>query len=326
MHGPPAPADGPPRPSRSRGLLDLTTRLRPRDLVLAHLLADHKVLTTAQITQVLFTAASTATNRLYRLRSLGVTDRFLPDPCVIATLAHPDAHTCWVLGVLGARYVALAHGQRPPTAHAVRERQDTVAASTHLAHTLGVNQVLVDLLARTRTHPGTRVARWWPSARIAAALGRRLRPDAHGIWCQDQQQVAFFLEYDTGTETLAHLAAKIEAYRRLRGDGGPTWPVLLFLPGPTREQNLHQHLAATMPTPSTPAVPARSDAVVVATTTRTRWREDGPAGPIWRLLGPDQTQWRLIDLPSVPGRPGPYHPGPPASVEDPLRLLHPGRS
>ncbi|NLT55134.1 MAG: hypothetical protein GXX79_11385 [Actinomycetales bacterium] len=326
----PATRLGRPGQTRSRpGLIDLTTRLQPRDLVIAHLLADHKVLTTAQLTQVLFTSTSAASNRLYQLRRLGVTDRFLPTPTVVATLRCPAAHTCWVLGLLGARYVALAHEQRPPTAHAVRERQDTIAASAHLAHTLGVNQFGVDLLAHTRTHPEARVDRWWPSTRIAAALGRRVRPDAHGSWRENDRQTAWMLEYDTGTETLTHLAAKIAGYRRLRGDGGPAWPVLFFLPGRARENNLHHHLATTTPTlispPGTATPSPATDAgvdVVVATTTRDRCRETEPAGPIWRLVGPDETPRRLIDLPSVPGCPGPYHPCPPAPGENPLHLLH----
>ncbi len=320
-------------PRTHPSLLDLTARLTARDLVLARLLAEHKVLTHAQITQVLFTAPGTAANRLARLRRWGVLDRFTPPRSVIDTLPEPRGHTCWILGVLGARYVALSDAQRPPTAHAVRERQDAIAASTHLGHTLGVNQVFVDLLAHTRTHPDTHLARWWASARISAALGRRVCPDAHGIWSEGDRQVAWLLEYDTGSEALAHLAAKIVAYRRLRTDGGPAWPVLFHLPGPVREQNLHRHLAAAAPWGS-PASPGTGlgrgiglgAEVVVATTTRERHQQIGPAAPLWRLVGDPDPPRRMIDLPCAPGRPGPYHPGPPTPHEDPLHLQHPGEA
>ena len=98
--------------------------------------------------------------------------------------------------------------------------------------------------------------------------------------------------------------------------------MLFCLPGPTRENNLHHHL-------STPSAQVNAglvaDAVVVATTTRTHCWEVGLTGPIWRLVGEPYPPWRLrlVDLPSLPGRPGPYHPGPPVPDEDPLHLLHP---
>ena len=57
-------------PRRSRSLDDLLAiswRLEPRDYVLAHLLSEHRFLTTAQITAVLFTSPRTCRNRLNAL-------------------------------------------------------------------------------------------------------------------------------------------------------------------------------------------------------------------------------------------------------------------
>ena len=74
--------------------------------------------------------------------------------------------------------------------------------------------------------------------RGAASPSRRPRRLAHG-GCQ----VGFWLEYDTGTEPLHRLVAKIDPYARLRRIGGPDYPVLFHLPNQTREANLHRQLA-----------------------------------------------------------------------------------
>ena len=54
------------------------------------------------------------------------------------------------------------------------------------------------------------------------------------------RQVGFWVEYDTGTEPLHRLVAKIDPYQRYRQIGGADYPVLFVLPNPTRETNLHR--------------------------------------------------------------------------------------
>jgi hypothetical protein len=140
------------------------------------------------------------------------------------------------------------------------------------------------------------------------------------VWAEDDdtysrggdRQVAFWLEYDTGTEPLARLVGKLDPYARLHAAGGPDYPVLFQLPGPAREAHLHDLLAHHPQRPG----------VIVATTTPTAvaTRPVGVTGPVWLLDGAT-TRSRLIDLPNDPGRPGPYHPGPPVADQDPLFLL-----
>lgn len=43
-----------------------------------------------------------------------------------------------------------------------------------------------------------------------------LRPDGYGCWEQDGRAVRFFLEYDTGTEALKVVTAKLADYHSLR--------------------------------------------------------------------------------------------------------------
>jgi hypothetical protein len=287
-------------------LLQVSQRLLPRDYTLALLLDEHRVLTTGQITAILFGSARTCRNRLTVLRRIGFIDRFTPHR------TGARAPECWLPGLLAARYAALARGQRPPSAAAVRERQDAILASPQLDHLLGVNQFFVDLLAHTRRHPQTRLARWWPAARAAAAVGRRVRPDGHGIWTDHDHTVGFWLEHDTGSESLGRLTTKVEAYRRLLADGGPGYPVLFWLPNTTREANLHRRLADAPASGPTVATAVHHPAGA------------SPADAVWRLAGNGRRRLRLAELPRHPGKPGPYHPEPATTADDPLRFLRAG--
>ncbi len=277
------------------------------------LLNEHRTLTTTQIAAVLYHSYATAKGRLYRLRRADWLDRFT----VIRPTGRLDTH--WVLGPAGANWAAGQDNRPPPTAKAGRETRRAIAASTHLEHTDGANQVFIDLLVHARTHPGTGLVRWWSPSRTAAAAGQRIHPDGHGVWQEPDPgtgrtvQVGFYLEYDTGTETLTTLKNKLESYRRLRQDG-PDYPVLLWLPNPTREANFHRALNGS----------AAHLGITVATTTPTAitGQSDSICGPVWKIAGNGRSRHRLGALPAHHGKPGtPYHPGPPTPDQDPLHGL-----
>ncbi|WP_433304260.1 replication-relaxation family protein [Actinoplanes sp. CA-030573] len=301
------PAGRGPRPALD--LAAIAGRLRPRDYVLAHLLAEHHHLTTDQITAVLFRSPRTCRNRLDVLRRLGFLDWFAPVHPV-----HGRLPLHWVPGPLSARYVALYRGQPPPSARVLRDERDArPAAATrlgHLLHTDGVNQFFIDLLAHARHHGGTRLLRWWSAARTFATVNHNTRPDGHGVWQDGARQVGFFLEHDTGTESHTRRSGKLAGYRVLVRRG-IDWPVLFWLPSSTVETHLQQHLAL-----------GGTSGVLVATAARDYAREHGgPAGPVWTVVGRDQRQ-PLAELPGALGEPGgAYHPGPPQPQEDPLYLL-----
>lgn len=306
------------RPPAGLDLLADLHHLTPRDQVIAALLVEHRALTTSQLAAVLFSSVSAARTRLYRLRAKGWVYSFTP----IRAAGRLETH--WTAGPPAARYVAACDGEPPPTPRAWRQRVEAIAASTLLAHTIGANQVFVDLLAHARAHPGTRLARCWGPVRSAAAAGQRVDPDGHGVWTEQAsrgpegvRQVGFWVEYDTGTEPLHRLVAKIDPYQRYRQIGGADYPVLFVLPNPTRETNLHRlmehdhdhgSLSATASTTTPQAVAAHGD---------------GMAGQVWQLAGEPGRRRRLIDLPHGPSRFGPYDPGPPTADQDPLHLLLP---
>ncbi len=84
---------------------------------------------------------------------------------------------------------------------------------------------------------------WWSERRCAAEWGDFVRPDAYGVWEEGGDRVEFFVEHDTGTETLARVAAKLDGYRDLaeaegaaRPPGGPPRSNIDTLPdGPCRQ-------------------------------------------------------------------------------------------
>ncbi len=303
------PAATPRRSSTPDDLLAISWRLEPRDYVLAHLLDQHRFLTTDQIAAVLFSSPRTCRNRLNVLRQMGFVDWFMPVHPVTGRL---PVH--WVPGRLSARYVALYHGKPAPSIRALRDARDAYPSAAtrvgHLIHADGVNQFFIDLLAYGRKHPQARLTRWWSAARTHETVDHNTRPDGHGVWCDGDDEVAFFFEHDTGTESHPTRAEKLDGYRTLQVKG-PTLPVLFWLPTSTIEANFHRHLART-----------GTRGVIVATASRDHAVEHGgSAGPVWHLVGDGRRRLYLAELPGPVGDGGAYHPGPPQPDEDPLFLL-----
>ncbi len=284
-------------------LIEISHRLRPRDYAIAALLQEHAVLTTDQLAAILFTNPITCRHRLGVLRSIGYVDRFIRrnqpgTPNVV----------CWVAGALSARLIALSAGESPPTPKALRERQDRIYANPALDHLIDTNWFGTRLLAHSRADTTTALLRWWSERTTANMFGQRIHPDGHGVWTDGTCQVGYFLELDRGNEPIGKLADKLSSHRRLRAEGGPSYPILFALPNRTREQNLHRRLAER-PEPS----------LVVATTAPESGAD--PAGAVWRLVGNGRHRLALADLPAAHGQPGPLNPGPPAADQHPLHHM-----
>ena len=228
-------------------------------------------------------------------------------------------------GVLGARYSALAAGRPVPTPRTVRIFQDRLVASPQLDHLIGANQFFTDLAHRARAHPAHRLACWWSAEHTAAVFAGRIHPDGYGIWetspdgdhrphdqdsdrssgpggleqdddllhdgtrTPSRSSVGFWLEYDTGSESLSRLVRKLDAYQRLLEQAGPDHPVLFWLPTRRRQDHLHR-LLAEVPTVYR---------VTIATGVHTPPTADSPAAAVWRYRHPsgdEQDGLRLQDL------------------------------
>ncbi|WBB52420.1 replication-relaxation family protein [Verrucosispora sp. WMMD573] len=311
--GPSPPLPRTPARRTTTTLADISARLQPRDRVIAFLLSDHTALTTDQIAAVLFDSPITCGHRLYTLRRMDFINRVLR--------AHPGqpTHVYWVPGRLSARLVALARGENPPTPKAVALAADRVLSDRTRRHTIETNQFFIDLLTRSRSHPQSRLTRWWSEQQTTAAFGRRIRPDGHGVWTTGHHHAGFWLEHDRGTEHHPRLRDKLEPYRRLRIDGGPDCTLLFSLPTRERERHFHHRLIDTAGRDH--RIAAALATLTIATCARDRINGHGPAGPIWRLVGNGGHRLRLADLPTTDEEPGPLNPGPPTPDHDPLHEL-----
>lgn len=260
-------------------------RLTERDQWILALLDEHKVFTTEQLTEVAFGALGRARNRLNTLHQRGVLDRF-------RHLVRPGSQSWrWTLGPVGAAILAAGRDESPPRPGSVREATMRLAASPQLAHRLGLNGFFTALHAYARHRQGVELAGWWSEARARRATGDLARPDAAGLWQVGDRKVAFWLEYDRGTEPVrSRLVGKLDDYANLAGTKW-AFPLLFWLPAAARESHLHTALASA----------GRVQGLLVATTcAEFAQAHGGPAGPVWQPVG-RTTRRKLIDLPTSGG-------------------------
>ncbi len=276
-----APGGGarPAGPGSRGDILSVLEWLTERDRRIVDVLAEHQVFTTAQLAELTFPSLDMAQRRLFRLYRLGVVDRFRWNIPVGSGTWH------YTFGPAGAALVAAVRGTDPPRPADLRRRALRLAASPRLAHLLGVNGFFTALGAHVRTHAGTALVTWWSERRCADHYGQVVRPDGYGVWAEGDRQVGFFLEYDTGSEPLSRLAAKLPGYSDLAAAGGPDLRVLIWLQSATRESALHTLLAGD---PS-------SGRVSTGTVELARSLDMTPAGAVWLTPGAQQ-RCRLIEL------------------------------
>lgn len=276
-------ADQARRASRSENaaLTVLAARLTERDRWLIRLLWDHHVLTVHQISQLAFGSDSRARARMIRLTRLGVVERFRP----LLPPGHGSAPQHYIIGQGGARVLAAERDIPYGELGYRRDRIHAWAVSPRLSHLIGVNGLFTALVATARHNRAAQLATWWSEQRCIATWGGYARPDGYGRWREGSNVVDFFVEYDTGTEPLAKVAAKLDGYADLARDDNVVTPVLIWTTTAKRETNLHRQLRGA-PVPVATATPAAI-----------RDHRQGPAGPIWLPTGqPANPRLRLIAL------------------------------
>ena len=164
-------------PRAAERLAAVAGRVTDRDRRLCRLLAEHRVLTTHQLTQLAFTNRNTADHRLRILWRLGLVDRFRPHHTPGSAPYH------YVLGPLGAALLA-AHHDHDPIPALLGYRRDRTLALAHsqrLTHLIGVNSFFCALAQDARRQEGAELERWWSEQALRHPLGpphppRRLRP------------------------------------------------------------------------------------------------------------------------------------------------------
>ncbi|MHB8669905.1 MAG: replication-relaxation family protein [Acidimicrobiales bacterium] len=253
--------------------------LTPRDRFLIDLLAEHQLLTTAQLARVAFPSRAMAQRRLLRLHQLRVLDRFRWNQIVGST----DWH--YTLGAVGEAIVAARNGTNPPGAAAHARRVERLAASRQIDHLLGINDVFTRLAAHSLLQPDTVLETWRSEKRCAEYCGAIVRPDGYGCWREGDRTVRFYFEYDTGSEPLTKVVAKLPGYDDLALASSSDVLVLFWLPTARRETNLQLAITRAHPKVAT----ATTSAELVAALT------GNPAGPVW-LTRTGQPRCTLLDL------------------------------
>ncbi|TGA83249.1 replication-relaxation family protein, partial [Streptomyces sp. MZ04] len=248
------------QPNRARtDLAQLSARLTARDVWLTEMLHEHKVLTSHHISALAFTGHRTANRRLRELYFMGIVDSFRP----LRTRGSAPEH--YTLGKTGAELLAARAGT---DLAATGWRKDTcarIAFSPTLDHTLGVNTLLTQLAATGHLPV-------WLAERSSTRLwGDWIRPDAYAHYGGGSQLLPFFVEYDTGSENLARVEAKLPGYAALASTTGTRTPVLIHTRSARREAALRHRLADS------------ADQLGLLLATGNAQLSD-PAGPAWLPL------------------------------------------
>ena len=242
---------------------------------------------------------------LYQLRAV---DRFRP----LAPAGSSPLH--FILDEAGAAVIAAEDGITTAELGYRRDRAMTIALSPRLTHDVGANGVFAALAAAARASGGHATLEcWWGERRCAATWGEHARPDGYGRWTERRPgrppAVAdFFLEYDTGTEDLPRLIAKLAGYHRLAARTGITTPVLFHLPTARREAALRARLGGPPPHGTPGATAAQIPGVPVATTAPDA-SNGGPAGAAWLPAGRPGPRLRLAALAPSGAPPSAADPG-----------------
>ncbi|MGF6889606.1 hypothetical protein ABIA39_009057 [Nocardia sp. GAS34] len=276
-------------------------RLLDRDRRLLALLAEHKVFTTEQIACLEFSSVRRAQDRLRKLRGMGMLFAFRE-----SLYGGGTTQTRHALGYSGARLIAAQRAQTPPTPAKHKLGLERLACSPMLGHRLGVNGFFAALAAHrnpTRLGPAAPdsvqgLTQWWSERQCAEMFWTHasgegdLHPDGYGCWEQDGRVVRFFLEYDTGTESLKTVVSKLADYQEFPTDN---FGILLFsVHSARRETGLRTALSR--------AFGSYAPGLMIATTSRDLTHPHGPAGPVWALWTPKNAdaatrRVRLADLP-----------------------------
>ena len=273
-------------------MLSVSAHLTDRDRRLVRLVGQHRVLTTDQLTALAFDNVITARHRLSLLVDLGMVRRFRPRAVSGSAPWH------YVLGPIGAAMLGQEDRDEKKWQPQVRaDRQLALERSQRLGHMTGANWFFIALARHAREHGGGELRTWASEREVTARLyesayprDHEPHPDGLGIWAEDGPDIVFLLEYDTGTEHLPQLAAKLPGYAE-RAAYYLTFkaPILFCFLTPRREQTARTALAAT----------AASRDLQIATAALDPRVTCPGCGPAWEPLHGGHGPMRLIDLDNV---------------------------
>ncbi|MFF0471874.1 replication-relaxation family protein [Micromonospora zamorensis] len=265
------------RPIPVELLLAEAGRMRLPDWWAVEMLAEHRVLTTAQLTALGFaTTTASATRRLAILARRGWIDRLWN------TSAAATADTWWCLGPIGTQLTPLGEDHDVTPAQVYRAR-DRLRQHPGLPGLLRANDFFVDLATHALTEPGSDLRTWWSPRTCRHVTGAR-HAAWHGEYIHDRARHAFWYQPDPGEIRPADLADRVHAYRRLAEQTGLA-TLLFHAADEQREQDLRRYLERR-----------NTRHLTVATSNP----EHGhPANPVWQPIG-ETHRLALTNLPQTP--------------------------
>ncbi|HLL65541.1 MAG TPA: replication-relaxation family protein [Micromonosporaceae bacterium] len=171
------------------------------------MLAEHRVLTTGQLTALGFHATAEGTERRLRiLARRGWLTRFL-----VLRGDIPAIETAWSIGPFGAALTSPLAEPLPNPARVFQER-DRLRADPRTAVLLDTNQWFVDLAAYARTRPGTDLRTWWSPRTCSGVLAPARHAAWHGELVHHGRRHGFWLEPDPGDVPVAPIADRVHRY------------------------------------------------------------------------------------------------------------------
>jgi Replication-relaxation len=260
---------------QARKLADLAARLTPRDRQLCRLLAEHRVLTSHQLTDLAFNHPDTAEDRLRTLATLGVLDRFRPRRDTGSAPYH------YVLGPLGAAVLAAEQGVSVGDLGYRRAATLAVAYHRRLGELVRANGFFAALAGYARRHADAELVVWWSPRRCQATWGALVQPHGFGRWRQRGAVLDFFLVCDSAADAPDRISGALAGYEELaRANPQLATVILVWTATAEREAEVRRALQ-----------PHRC---LVATATEQGGRN--PAEAVWLPLGASGPRRRLADL------------------------------
>lgn len=244
------------RPERRRGwgivgLDELTRLLSERDLSVLQLLADHRFLTTIQLSGFLFhdhaspdSGQRVCRRALRRLEHGGLVERPIRR---VGGLMAGSASSVWMLTSSGQRLLSLRHGLgavgrvRAPGERFVRHY--LAVADAHLALLSAARASQFELLT-VELEPTC----WRPYTGLGGS-SETLKPDLYAVTANGEYEDHWFIEVDRATESLPTLLRQCQQYETYRRSGteqterGVFPSVLWIVPDDRRAQNLDTALS-----------------------------------------------------------------------------------
>ncbi|MCW7985036.1 hypothetical protein XF35_06715 [Streptomyces platensis subsp. clarensis] len=264
---------------RHSDVATLTRRLTSRDLWLARMLHEHRVLTTHQVARLAYPSLRSAQRRLRTLHQHALLDSFRP---LTQTGSAPEHYT---LGPAGAALLA-AHAGLDVSALGWRPTHTgRIAYSPSLGHDLGVNELLTHLAARAHTTPDAGLSLWFSERSAARRWSDIIRPDAYAHWRDGDHLLPFFLEYDTGSQPLSRVEAKLAGYAAFTTTTSTRPALLIHTRTQSRDQALRHRLAT-----------AAGELGLNVATSSADFTTTNPWGPWWAPLQPAAHRTTLTHL------------------------------